>query len=134
MDVQLLTTTSMERRVGDVGHGSKALRPTLTAGEPTLLGAGILVDTLRAFVVASASVRRMRQGRPDTVRPFCVPFGPVFRNLGIVSGLDLMLSLPVLIRVPCLVGLNVGFGLRFLSGFVAVSPAGVGMTHPWGER
>jgi len=134
MDVQLLTTRSMERRVGDVGHGSKALRPTLTAGEPTLPGAGILVDTLRAFVVASAAVRRIRQRRPDAVRPFRVPFGPVFRNLGIVSGLDLMLSLPVLIRVPGLVGLNVGFGLRFLSGSVAVSPAGVGMMHPCGER
>jgi APA family basic amino acid/polyamine antiporter len=45
MDSNLLRTKSIEQLVGDVEHGSKALRRTLTATDLTLLGIGAIIGT-----------------------------------------------------------------------------------------
>ena len=71
-------------------------------GEMTSIG------TLFAFVVVCAAVLVLRTKRPDAVRPFRVPFGPVFPILGILSCSYLMLSLPVLTWVRFLVWLDIG--------------------------
>lgn len=81
-----------------------------TVGEMTSIG------TLFAFVVVCAAVLRLRQTRPDAVRPFRVPFGPVFPVLGILSCLYLMLSLPVLTWVRFLVWLDLGLIIYWFYG------------------
>ena len=45
MDSNLLKTKSIEQLVGDVEHGSKALRRSLTALDLTLLGIGAIIGT-----------------------------------------------------------------------------------------
>jgi APA family basic amino acid/polyamine antiporter len=45
MDSNLLKTKSIEQLVGDVEHGTKALRRTLTATDLTLLGIGAIIGT-----------------------------------------------------------------------------------------
>ena len=45
MDSNLLRTKSIEQLVGDVEHGSKALKRTLTAMDLTLLGIGAIIGT-----------------------------------------------------------------------------------------
>jgi APA family basic amino acid/polyamine antiporter len=45
MDSNLLKTKSIERLMGDVEHGGKALRRTLTAVDLTLLGIGAIIGT-----------------------------------------------------------------------------------------
>ena len=45
MDSNLLKTKSIEQLVGDVEHGGKALRRTLTAFDLTLLGIGAIIGT-----------------------------------------------------------------------------------------
>src|SRR5512143_3991078 len=45
MDSNLLKTKSIEQLVGDVEHGSKALRRSLTAWDLTLLGIGAIIGT-----------------------------------------------------------------------------------------
>jgi APA family basic amino acid/polyamine antiporter len=45
MDSNLLKTKSIERLVGDVEHGGKALKRTLTALDLTLLGIGAIIGT-----------------------------------------------------------------------------------------
>src|SRR5918999_3772575 len=45
MDSNILKTKSIEQLVGDVEHGSKALRRTLTAFDLTLLGIGAIIGT-----------------------------------------------------------------------------------------
>src|SRR4051794_24206867 len=45
MDSNLLKTKSIEQLVGDVEHGSKALKRTLTAMDLTLLGIGAIIGT-----------------------------------------------------------------------------------------
>jgi APA family basic amino acid/polyamine antiporter len=45
MDSNLLKTKSIEQLVGDVEHGSKALKRTLTATDLTLLGIGAIIGT-----------------------------------------------------------------------------------------
>jgi basic amino acid/polyamine antiporter, APA family len=45
MDSNLLKTKSIEQLVGDVEHGAKALRRTLTAMDLTLLGIGAIIGT-----------------------------------------------------------------------------------------
>ena len=45
MDSNLLKTKSIEQLVGDVEHGSKALKRTLTALDLTLLGVGCIIGT-----------------------------------------------------------------------------------------
>jgi APA family basic amino acid/polyamine antiporter len=45
MDSNLLKTKSIEKLVGDVEHGSKALKRTLTAMDLTLLGIGAIIGT-----------------------------------------------------------------------------------------
>jgi C-terminus of AA_permease len=79
-------------------------------GEMTSIG------TLFAFVVVCAAVLVLRQKRPDAVRPFKVPFGPIFPILGILSCFYLMLSLPVLTWVRFLVWLDLGILIYWLYG------------------
>src|SRR6478736_4196222 len=45
MDSNLLKTKSIEQLVGDVEHGTKALKRTLTAMDLTLLGIGAIIGT-----------------------------------------------------------------------------------------
>ena len=45
MDSNLFKTKSIEQLVGDVEHGSKALRRSLTAWDLTLLGIGAIIGT-----------------------------------------------------------------------------------------
>ena len=45
MDSNLLKTKSIEQLVGDVEHGGKALKRTLTAMDLTLLGIGAIIGT-----------------------------------------------------------------------------------------
>ncbi|MCC7185514.1 MAG: amino acid permease, partial [Acidobacteria bacterium] len=45
MDSNLLRTKSIEQLVGDVEHGSKALKRSLTAWDLTLLGIGAIIGT-----------------------------------------------------------------------------------------
>ena len=45
MDSNLLKTKSIEQLVGDVEHGAKALKRTLTATDLTLLGIGAIIGT-----------------------------------------------------------------------------------------
>jgi amino acid permease len=79
-------------------------------GEMTSIG------TLFAFVVVCAAVLQLRKTRPDAVRPFKVPFGPVFPILGILSCAYLMLSLPVLTWVRFLVWLDIGMLIYWFYG------------------
>ncbi len=79
-------------------------------GEMTSIG------TLFAFVVVCAAVLRLRMTRPDAVRPFKVPFGPLFPILGIISCLYLMLSLPVLTWLRFLIWLDIGLIIYWFYG------------------
>ena len=79
-------------------------------GEMTSIG------TLFAFVVVCAAVLMLRRTRPDAVRPFRVPLGPLFPILGILSCSYLMLSLPVITWVRFLVWLNIGFVIYWFYG------------------
>ena len=54
--------------------------------------------------------------RPDAVRSFKVPFGPIFPVLGILSCSYLMLSLPILTWVRFLVWLNLGMVIYWSYG------------------
>jgi len=80
------------------------------AGEMTSIG------TLFAFVVVCAAVLVLRIRRPEAVRPFRVPFGPVFPVLGILSCAYLMLSLPVITWVRFLGWLNLGMLIYWFYG------------------
>ena len=79
-------------------------------GEMTSIG------TLFAFVVVCAAVLVLRYQRPETHRPFRVPFGPLFPVLGILSCLWLMLSLPVITWVRFLVWLDIGIAIYWTYG------------------
>ena len=79
-------------------------------GEMTSIG------TLFAFVVVCAAVLMLRVSRPEAVRPFRVPGGPIFPVLGILSCAYLMLSLPVITWVRFLVWLNIGLLIYWFYG------------------
>jgi APA family basic amino acid/polyamine antiporter len=79
-------------------------------GEMTSIG------TLFAFVVVCAAVLMLRAKRPEAVRPFRVPLGPIFPVLGILSCAYLMLSLPVLTWVRFLVWLDLGMIIYWFYG------------------
>lgn len=132
MDSHLVTTKSLAQRVDAVDHDSGNLTRSLTAWDLTLLEGRAIIDTGWGLVLAWADALRLRQTRPDAIRPFRVPVGHVVRNPGIGSGLALMLSLPV--RVRGAVWFSLDPGLRFLPGCLAVCPAGVGVMHASDER
>lgn len=79
-------------------------------GEMTSIG------TLFAFAVVCWSVLLLRRKRPDALRPFRVPLGPLFPVLGILSCAYLMLSLPVLTWVRFLVWLDIGMVIYWVYG------------------
>ena len=66
MDSNLLATKSIEKLVGDVEHGTKALRRSLTAFDLTLLGIGAIIGTRRAR--RNCTIARSRITRPTTSR------------------------------------------------------------------
>ncbi len=57
MDSNLLKTKSIEQLVGDVEHGSKALKRTLTAMDLTLLGIGAIIGTGIFVLTGTAAAR-----------------------------------------------------------------------------
>ncbi len=88
------------------------------AGETQIQVVGEMtsIGTLFAFVVVCAAVLVLRVKRPETKRPFRVPFGPIFPVLGILSCSYLMLSLPVLTWVRFLVWLDLGMIIYWFYG------------------
>ena len=80
------------------------------AGEMTSIG------TLFAFVVVCAAVLVLRARRPEAVRPFRVPLGPVFPVLGILSCAYLMLSLPAITWIRFLGWLDIGMLIYWFYG------------------
>ena len=58
MDSNLLRTKSIEQLVGDVEHGSKALKRTLTAMDLTLLGIGAIIGTGRFVLTGTAAASK----------------------------------------------------------------------------
>ena len=57
MDSNLLKTKSIEQLVGDVEHGTKALKRTLTAMDLTLLGIGAIIGTGIFVLTGTAAAR-----------------------------------------------------------------------------
>lgn len=90
----------------------------IVAGETQIQVVGEMtsIGTLFAFVVVCAAVLILRAKRPETKRPFRVPFGPIFPVLGILSCSYLMLSLPVLTWVRFLVWLDIGMVIYWSYG------------------
>ena len=84
--------------------------PIQVLGEMTSIG------TLFAFVIVCLAVLVLRVKRPDAVRPFRVPFGPVFPVLGVLSCTYLMVNLTVMTWVRFLVWLDVGMIIYWFYG------------------
>ena len=68
MDSNLLKTKSIEQLVGDVEHGSKALRRSLSAWDLTLLGIGAIIGT-GIFVLTGTAAAN--QAGPAIMSPDC---------------------------------------------------------------
>jgi len=62
MDSNLLKTKSIEQLVGDVEHGTKALRRTLTAVDLTLLGIGAIIGTGIFVLTGTAAANQAGPG------------------------------------------------------------------------
>ncbi|PYR89459.1 MAG: amino acid permease [Acidobacteria bacterium] len=62
MDSNLLKTKSIEQLVGDVEHGTKALRRTLTALDLTLLGIGAIIGTGIFVLTGTAAANQAGPG------------------------------------------------------------------------
>src|SRR5512139_2463872 len=62
MDSNLLSTKSIEQLVGDVEHGGKALRRTLTAMDLTLLGIGAIIGTGIFVLTGTAAANQAGPG------------------------------------------------------------------------
>ena len=62
MDSNLLKTKSIEQLVGDVEHGSKSLRRTLTAFDLTLLGIGAIIGTGIFVLTGTAAANQAGPG------------------------------------------------------------------------
>ena len=62
MDSNILKTKSIEQLVGDVEHGTKALRRTLTAFDLTLLGIGAIIGTGIFVLTGTAAANQAGPG------------------------------------------------------------------------
>jgi APA family basic amino acid/polyamine antiporter len=62
MDSNLLKTKSIEQLVGDVEHGTKALKRTLTATDLTLLGIGAIIGTGIFVLTGTAAANQAGPG------------------------------------------------------------------------
>src|ERR687895_2841647 len=62
MDSNILKTKSIEQLVGDVEHGAKALRRTLTATDLTLLGIGAIIGTGIFVLTGTAAANQAGPG------------------------------------------------------------------------
>src|SRR5690349_10588016 len=69
MDSNLLRTKSIEQLVGDVEHGTKALKRTLSALDLTLLGIGAIIGT-GIFVLTGTAAAN--QAGPAIVVSYCL--------------------------------------------------------------
>ena len=69
MDSNLLRTKSIEQLVGDVEHGGKALKRTLSALDLTLLGIGAIIGT-GIFVLTGTAAAN--QAGPGIVLSYCI--------------------------------------------------------------
>jgi APA family basic amino acid/polyamine antiporter len=81
-----------------------------------ILGEMTSIGTLFAFVVVSLAVIVLRSRRPEAVRPFRVPFGPVIPVLGVLSCSYLMVSLSVMTWVRFLGWLDIGMIIYWFYG------------------
>ena len=68
MDSNLLKTKSIEQLVGDVEHGGKALKRTLTALDLTLLGIGAIIGTGIFVLTGTAAANQAGPGHRAVVR------------------------------------------------------------------
>ena len=74
MDSNLFKTKSIEQLVGDVEHGGKALRRSLTAWDLTLLGIGAIIGTGIFVLTGTAAANQAGPGDHAVVprrRPGC---------------------------------------------------------------
>ena len=62
MDSNLLKTKSIEQLVGDVEHGGKALKRTLSALDLTLLGIGAIIGTGIFVLTGTAAANQAGPG------------------------------------------------------------------------
>ena len=72
------------------------------------------IGTLFAFALVCSGVIVLRRKDPDRVRPFRVPFVPLFPILGVLFCFALMLSLPVETWVRFFIWLAIGLTIYFL--------------------
>ena len=68
MDSNLLKTKSIEQLVGDVEHGAKALKRTLSALDLTLLGIGAIIGTGIFVLTGTAAANQAGPGDRAVVR------------------------------------------------------------------
>jgi APA family basic amino acid/polyamine antiporter len=74
------------------------------------------IGTLFAFILVCIGVVILRRSDPNRLRPFRVPFVPVFPILGVFMCFALMFSLPVETWVRFFVWLAIGLAIYFLYG------------------
>ena len=68
MDSNLFRTKSIEQLVGDVEHGGKALKRSLTALDLTLLGIGAIIGTGIFVLTGTAAANQAGPAHHDVVR------------------------------------------------------------------
>src|SRR5260370_11441854 len=74
------------------------------------------IGTLFAFVLVCLGVIVLRRTNASRLRPFRVPFVPLFPILGVLFCLVLMLSLPIETWIRFFVWLAIGLSIYFLYG------------------
>ncbi len=74
------------------------------------------IGTLFAFILVCLGVMILRKRDPDRVRPFRVPFTPLFPILGVIFCFILMLSLPIETWLRFFAWLVIGLTIYFLYG------------------
>lgn len=99
---------------------------TLATGAFVVTAAGILplnllselvsIGTLMAFALVCIGVPILRRTRPEAERPFRIPCPWVLGTVGALTGLFLMLQMPVGTWMRLLVWLYAGFCLYFIHG------------------
>jgi APA family basic amino acid/polyamine antiporter len=72
------------------------------------------IGTLFAFILVCLGVNQLRKTAPQRLRPFRVPFVPIFPILGVILCIALMLSLPVLTWIRFVIWLVIGLMIYFL--------------------
>ena len=95
MDSNLFKTKSIEQLVGDVEHGGKALKRSLSAWDLTLLGIGAIIGNGGSGTISrEEQFALMRERGVDRVSPFAIPLSVANMGAGQVS-IELGLRGPV---------------------------------------